>query len=137
MTQLHFTPEDFATFVLIFLMDKVINPEKLVVKNERFNEFIEKNSSRLKPILMKYYLDSDAVERVNYKRLKDVLEVSKDEKKNKEKSHTIKITSEKSKKEREEEKGFLKRLIAKIIGNESLDVEDKNLILEYLKEEEN
>lgn len=134
MTQLHLTPEEFATFTLIFLMDKVVNPENIVNKNDRFNSFIEKNSSRLQPILMKYYLSSDAAERLNYRRVKDIFETTADPKKNK--GHTIRITTTKSKKEREKEKGFLKRLIAKLMGNESLDVEDKEMILEYLREED-
>jgi LPS O-antigen subunit length determinant protein (WzzB/FepE family) len=128
MTILHFTPEEFATFVLTFLMDKTINPDEVVTKDNRFNTFIEKYSGRFKSILMQYYLDSDAIERMQYKRVKDIFQLGADNKK----SHTIRITPSKTKKEKEKERGFLKKLIAKILGNESLDVEDKNLILEYL-----
>jgi hypothetical protein len=128
MTILHFTPEEFATFVLSFLMDKTINPDEVVTKDDRFNTFIEKYSVRFKSILMQYYLDSDAIERMQYKRVKDIFQIGADNKK----SHTIRITPSKTKEEKEKERGFLRKLIAKILGNESLDMEDKNLILEYL-----
>lgn len=69
MASINIKPEDFADLVVLFLLDKIANPDMIVPNNEMFNKFIENVSNKIKPQLVEYFLNLDALSRVQYKRI--------------------------------------------------------------------
>jgi hypothetical protein len=75
MAKLNLTPSEFADFVASFILDKMINPDEIIIENEDFTKLIEKTSKLgAKPLFMKYYLDMTADQRLYYKRFKSTIE---------------------------------------------------------------
>jgi len=69
------TPSEFSDFVAAFILDKMINPDEVVIENDDFTKLIKKVAGQgAKPLFTKYYLDMSADDRLNYKRFKDTLE---------------------------------------------------------------
>ncbi len=73
MASINITSNEFANLVVLFLLDKVANPDEVVPNNDMFNEFIEKVGNKIKPQLVQYFLSLDAYSRVQYKRIQPPL----------------------------------------------------------------
>jgi hypothetical protein len=73
MASINITSNEFADLAVLFLLDKVANPDEVVPNNEMFNEFIEKVGTKIKPQLVQYFLNLDAYSRVMYKRIQPPL----------------------------------------------------------------
>lgn len=73
MASINITSDNFADLVVLFLLDKVANPDEVVPDNEMFNQFIEKVGTKIKPQLVQYFLNLDALSRVQYKRIQPPL----------------------------------------------------------------
>ena len=73
MASINITSDEFADLVVLFLLDKVANPDGVVPNNEMFNKFIERVGNKIKPQLVQYFLDLDAYSRVMYKRIQPPL----------------------------------------------------------------
>lgn len=71
--KINITPDEFASIIIIYLLDKVNNTEDLYADNETFNDLIE-NLERVKSYLTKFYLNTELDNRIYYKRLRPVLE---------------------------------------------------------------
>ena len=108
---------------MIWLFDQIMNPDK--VQNESLKKFIDQQSSKIKPSLIKYYLDSTSESRLKYKRIRGVF--SGDDKT----IHQIRIGPDddidKLKKGKE---GIIKKIIKKIVAKEQLTIEDENVLRE-------
>ena len=75
MPKINVTAKEFADFSLIFLLNKILNPEDFVSGYEDFDDFADMLSNKgLKSLLLKYYLGLNSNMRVKYKRIKDVFE---------------------------------------------------------------
>lgn len=75
MAKLNLTTGEFADLMIVFLFDAMVNPEDVIVDNERFHELVHKmDKMGIKPNLTKYFLDMNATERLQYKRMKRTLE---------------------------------------------------------------
>lgn len=73
MASINIDSDEFANLVVLFLLDKVANPDEVVPSNEMFNTFIEKTGLKMKPQLVNYYLSLDSLSRVQYKRIRPPL----------------------------------------------------------------
>ncbi|MFW6015002.1 MAG: hypothetical protein ACOCRK_01035 [bacterium] len=64
------TPEKFATFIMMYLLDKINNgsdvrPEDDEALNELFRDL-----ERIRPDLTRYYLDTNTEDRIEYQRMR-------------------------------------------------------------------
>lgn len=71
--KINITPDEFASIIMIYLLDKINNTEDLHADNEDFNDLIN-NIERIKSYLTKFYLNSSVDNRIYYKRMRPVLE---------------------------------------------------------------
>lgn len=71
--KINITPEEFASIIMIYLLDRINNEEELIPDEEEFNKLMN-NLERVKSYLVKFYLNSDVNNRIYYKRLRSVLE---------------------------------------------------------------
>jgi hypothetical protein len=139
MAVLSLTPDEFADIALLFLADKVVNPEKVSEGNEQFNTFMKRTSHCIKSPLVKYYLDVDPEQRKNYKMIKKIFQRTK----NAGQLSVIRIGPDEVVKgvrtEKKKAKSLLKTIMKKLLKkkNEDLNInqEELKLILEYLEEE--
>ena len=124
MATLNLTSSEFADIAMIWLFDQAMNPEQ--IQNERFKEFLEKHSSKLKTPLIKYYLDSDSEKRLNYKRIKGVFE-------GKDKAiQQIRIgPDDEIKKIKKGKEGIIKKIVKKVLLKQSLNMEDEKILREF------
>ena len=77
--KINVTQDQFCDLVVSFLLDKVMNPEKVIPNNEEFNEFVDDlRRGGLRPKAIAYYMNMDSEMRVEYKLLKPVLLGKKD-----------------------------------------------------------
>ena len=77
--KINVTQDQFCDLVVSFLLDKVMNPEKVIPDNEEFNEFVDDlRRGGLRPKAIAYYMNMDSEMRVKYKLLKPVLLGKKD-----------------------------------------------------------
>lgn len=131
MAKIRVEPNEFADIVISFLLDKMLHPEEVVPNNDDFNEFTEKIRDKgLKTLMMKYYLNIDSRTRVKYKIIKDVFEEGSSE------TSVINISPEKVEKKKEMgKKNLLKKIIKRMIGDETITDKEKNMLLESLEEE--
>ena len=135
MATLNLTTSEFFDIVMIYLFDQYMNPDQ-VKDNQQASDFIEKTKGRLKPNLMKYYLDSETKNRFRYKRIKGVFDGSDNQ------VNQIRIRpSDKSEEEAEEKEGKLKKLakkvIKKLISKEEITKDDINILNEWIGGEDN
>ena len=132
MANINITPDKFADIALMFLSDKIINPE-IAKGNKNFDDFISENGTRIKAALLKYYLDTSSRQRVQYKRIRGIFDGTDKSR------HQIRIVpSGKEKEEEEEEKesgvvSKIKKIMKKVLLKQSLDMEEENILNEFLK----
>jgi len=128
MATLNLTTEEFADIVMLFLADKAVNPDK-VAGNEKFNEFFNRQGSKIKAPLMKYYLDTDSQRRIEYKRIKKAFSGQDNN------IHQIRFWASKDRKEKEVKKdGIVKKLIKKLLLKQGLEHEEENQLREWIEE---
>jgi len=126
MATLNLTSSEFADIALIWLFDQAMNPDQ--VKNERFKDFLDKNSPKLKAPLIKYYLDTDSDKRLMYKRIKGVFEGDNA-------IQQIRIGPDgEIDKVKSEKEGIMKKIIKKVLLKQSLSIEDENMLKELRDE---
>lgn len=125
MATLNLTNSEFADIVMIWLFDNSLNPEQ--IQNEKFKEFIDTQGSKIKPALIKYYLDSGSEARFRYKRIKGIFDGSDTSS-----IHQIRISNKEdnTKEEKENNNGIVKKIIKKLIKKEELDLDEINFIKE-------
>lgn len=71
MPRVTLSQEEFADFVILFLLDKMLNEDEVVTKNEAFNEIIDDMERKgLRTKFLAYFFDVDSNQRVDYKRIK-------------------------------------------------------------------
>jgi hypothetical protein len=135
MATLNLTTSEFFDIVMIYLFDQYMNPDQ-VKDNKQASDYIEKTKGRLKPGLMKYYLDSETKNRFRYKRIKGVFDGSDNQ------VNQIRIRPDESDEEEEEkEEGKIKKLakkvIKKLINKEEITKDDINILNEWIGGEDN
>jgi hypothetical protein len=141
MAIINLTPGEFGDFVMIYLLDKVLHPDEVSTGNERFNDTIDLMSKRgLKSQLTKYYLSTNAEQRFNYKRIKDVFDSSSGNFGSiRIGPHKEEVVKTKEKDKEKEKEGLIKKLgkkaLKKLIGQgpESLSKEDYKMLNEYIE----
>ena len=75
MAKLNLTTGEFADLMIVFLFDAMVNPDEVIIDNAKFHELVHKMEKMgIKPNLTKYFLDMDANDRLQYKRMKRTLE---------------------------------------------------------------
>lgn len=123
MATLNLTAKEFADIGMIWLFDQVMNPDQ--VQNENFKKFIEAQGSKIKPALIKNYLNTSSEYRLQYKRIRGVFEGS-------DKSiHQIRIgPDEQIEKLKKGKESIVKKIIKKIVAKEQLTIEDENVLKE-------
>lgn len=122
------TPSEFADLVLSFIFDKMVNPDEIVVDNEDFSDIIKKMSKMgAQPLLLKYYLNLSADQRLNYKRIKNSLEIDATA------QSQIRIKPEKHVPE-SKLKNLAKKVVRKLLKKESLNHEEIELVQSLITE---
>lgn len=125
MATLNLDVGEFENLMLIVLFDSIMNPEQ--VRNEVLKDFISKNSSRIKPSLIKSYLDSDSEMRFKYKRIKGIFDGSDTS------IQQIRIGPMEEVEKEKKKEGIIKKVIKKILKKEEISVEDINMLTEIDK----
>ena len=73
MASTNLTKDEFADYVVAFLLDKMIKPKEILPQNEDFNKLTKDMKSRgLDKLLLFYYLNSNALVRSKYKATRKV-----------------------------------------------------------------
>lgn len=72
---INMTPEDFMTFVLIYLLDKINNQEELRPTDPEIDELINQINV-IRPHLTRFYLQTDTNKRVVYNRMRKAFDRS-------------------------------------------------------------
>ena len=124
MATLNLTANEFSDLSMIWLFDQIMNPEQ--IQNKNMKEFVDRQGTKIKTPLMKYYLDSTTEDRVRYKRIKGVFDGS-------DKSiQQIRIGPDESiKKVKKGKEGIAKKIIKKILAKEELTLEDMEVLREF------
>jgi hypothetical protein len=133
MASLKLTTEEFADIVIAFLMDRIANPE-VAAGNERFNNLMEVAKKSIRHSVLSSYLDMPPKQRVRYKKIQDVFRGGNN-------AHRIVIGPSDEVKDIEttpkKKDSILKKVIKKIMDDDSYDLREKEILKEYLLEEEN
>lgn len=66
------SPEEFFNVIMIYLLDKINNPEKVGPWNDEIDDIIDKMRSTIKGDLINHYLSLDSDQKIYYKRIRDV-----------------------------------------------------------------
>ena len=128
MAKVSISPEEFGDFVVSFLLDKTIHPEEVIPGNEQFNKFIKDMKGKgIKSPMIQYYLTMDPNMRLYYKRVKPTFEGSG--------TNSVIYLMPHMDKEKKKE-GIIKRTIKKLLKRESITKDERNLLMEYVNEEE-
>ena len=131
MAKIRITANEFPDIIVSFLFDKMLYPEEVLTGNENFNGLSETMELKgMKPILMRYYLDMDANQRMNYKKIKSVFDISMN-------SNSI-ISISPSKKEVEVKKKkskLITKIIKKLLMASKINDKEALMLKEYIKEE--
>jgi len=112
MSKIIVTPEEFANFVVSFLLDKISHKDKVLPDYDEFSDIVWRmEKGGIKPHLMKMYLHMDALNRGKYKRIKEAFSGDTHN------TYEILISSDKSTKEKSKktDKYKVKDLIKKAI----------------------
>ena len=70
--RINITPEEFARIVMIYLLDKVNNPDEVYPEGEDFDKIVE-DLQKVKSSLTRFYLDADIDSKIYYKRLRGLM----------------------------------------------------------------
>ena len=109
MATIKITENEFPDVVVMFLMDYIMG-NKTTIKNERFDDFIDKMGAGIKPKLLKYYIGLDAIEKSKYKEIKGIFSGNT-------KRATINIIKDgDTKKENPDKVSRIKNIVKKVFG---------------------
>ena len=129
MAKVSISPEEFGDFVVSFLLDKTIHPDEVIPGNEHFNKFMKDMKGKgIKSPMIQYYLSMNPNMRLYYKRVKPTLEGDKS-------SNSVIYLMPHMDKEKKKD-GIIKRTIKKLLKRESITKDERNLLMEYVNEEE-
>jgi len=123
MARIEKTSAEFANLVIIFLLDKLQNMDKIVIDNVDFNILMEDMKSKnMKPIFLKYFLQLSTTERIDYKRIRSAFT-------NKGRDHSVFINGTKidSKEKEGMVKKILKRALQMIIASDNISSDELRL----------
>lgn len=68
--KINVTSEQFISLILIYLLDKINNPDEMEPHSDEFDKVVRK-LDQMKPVLTQYYLGTDINDRIYYKRIRD------------------------------------------------------------------
>jgi len=72
MATIKVTKNEFPDIVVMFMMDYIMD-NKIVIDNDNWDYFVDKMMGKgIKPQLLKYYIDIDAIEKSKYKEVKGI-----------------------------------------------------------------
>jgi len=130
MPKVNVTASEFPNIVVAFLLDKLMNPDKVIPGNEKFDEYMNKMKLKgMKSVSTMYYLDMNSLYRVYYKRIKGVFDGDSNQ------QMIIQIYPNKeTKDEVEKNQSLVKRVIKKLLKKESITKGEYNLLVEEFKE---
>jgi len=131
MAKINITANEFPDIVVSFLFDKILHTDEIIPGNKSFNELMEVMELKgMKPILMKYYLNMDANQRVKYKRIKDIFDMTTNS------ISVINISPSEKEIEVKKKKGtIITKIIKKLLGAGKVSKSEMDLLNEYIKEE--
>ena len=131
MAKINIIANEFPELVVPFLLDKLLHPEEIVPGNKEFNELSEILKLKgMQPILMKYYLKMDANQRLKYKRIKDIFDMTASV------SSIVNISpGEKEVEVKKTKSKMVGKIIRKLIGAGTISKKEMNLLNEYIEEE--
>lgn len=69
MAKVNLTSKEWGDFIAVFLLDAVIHDDVLDI-NPEFRDLIDELRGKLKPQLLKYYLQLSSDMRANYRRVR-------------------------------------------------------------------
>jgi len=128
MATLNLTKSQFADVAMIWLLDQVVNDER--IDNEQFAKFINDHKSKLKAPLLNYFLNTDPTRRLDYRRISKVF--SGDQA-----IQQIRIGPNESEKEQEKKdkkegkiKKAVKTVLKKVFAKEELTLDDLKILKE-------
>jgi len=131
MAKVNVTASEFPNIVVCFLLDKLMNPDKVIPDNEEFNKYMNKMKLKgMQPLSLNYYLDMSSLYRVYYKRIKGVF----DDKSNSQMIIQI-YPNKETKDDVEKKESMVKKVIRKLLKKESITKGEYNLLVEQFKEE--
>jgi len=110
----------------------MLHPDEVIPLNKDFNKYADKLTGKgMKPVSLNYYLNLNANLRVYYKRIKKVFEYDQNQ------SAVIQIWPSKKDKEKSTKKdNILKRAINKLLMKDNITEEERQLLTEEFKDEE-
>ena len=131
MAKINIIANEFPELVVPFLLDKLLHPEEIVPGNKEFNKLSEILKLKgMQPILMKYYLKMDANQRLKYKRIKDIFDMTASV------SSIVNISpGEKEVEVKKTKSKMVGKIIRKLIGAGTISKKEMNLLNEYIEEE--
>lgn len=133
MANLNLTRSEFADLVVAFLFDTMVNPDDIIIENEKFHELINKIARMgAKPLFMKYYLDMTADDRLSYKKLKRTLETGGTVKS----SIQVKPSVIKAEPKKSGLANLAKKVVKKLLLQQNVTPDELQLLKEYMEVEE-
>ena len=106
MASANIKKDEFADFLMAFLLDKILHPDKVLPEHEEFNGLIKKMEQKgLRPLLMYYYMGIEPNVRSKYKMISKTLRGGNKE------SFMINAKGEVSKKEKSTFKDVVKKAL--------------------------
>jgi len=128
MATLNLTTKEFADVAMIWLLDQVVNSERIT--NEQFAEFIEKHKNKLKAPLLNYFLNTSPARRLDYRRISKIFSG------NEKQVQQIRIGPDDFFEDDDEKKdGVIKKVLKKMLKKEETELTDE-FIKKMLKKEE-
>lgn len=71
MAGVRLTPDEFADFVVAFLLDNIMHPDEILPGNVEFDYITDKmKNSGLRSPLLSYYIDTSSITRGKYKMIR-------------------------------------------------------------------
>ena len=127
MSKINVTNKTFPNIAVIaFLFDKLLHRDEVSVGNELFEKFVDQLKQKgFLPLIRDYYLKMDPQDRLKYKLIKDAFEGVTTS------NNVINIVPEKfEKKPGPEKKGFIKKIIQKIVSDKELEKDEFDYLIE-------
>ena len=129
MGKINISPSQFEDVIVAFLLDKMIHPEEIAPSNIEFTKLIDDMKGKgMKSKLLQYYLKMDSNLRLYYKRIKPSLEIGAT-------SNSVVNIMPFLGPEEVEKKGFLKKIVKKLLMKEDINEQERQLLMEEYKDE--
>lgn len=127
MSKINVTNETYPDIVIAYLFDKLLHPDEVSPGNPLFENFTKQLKQKgFMPIIRDYYLNMNAQHRLKYKLIKDAFEGVTTS------NNVINIVPKKFEKKPEgpEKKGFIKKIIQKIVSDKELEKDEFDYLIE-------